>query len=36
MFAANTYDIYLATEQDEASLSRLAELDSGRPFNAPS
>lgn len=32
MFAANTYDIHLATEQDEASLS---QLDSGRPLQRP-
>src|ERR1700751_3960783 len=35
MFAANTYDIHLAAEQDEASLSRLAGLDSGRPLQRP-
>jgi hypothetical protein len=32
MFAANTYDIRLATEHDDASLSRLAERDSARPL----
>lgn len=35
MFAANTYDIHLATEQDDAGLSRLAELDSARPLQHP-
>jgi hypothetical protein len=35
MFAANTYDIHVATEDDDASLSRLADLDSGRPLQRP-
>jgi hypothetical protein len=35
MFAANTYDIHLATEEDDASLSCLADLDSGRPLQRP-
>jgi hypothetical protein len=35
MFAANTYDIHLATEADDGSLSRLADLDSGRPLQRP-
>jgi len=35
MFAANTYDIHLATKEDDASLSRLADLDSGRPLRSP-
>jgi hypothetical protein len=35
MFAANTYDIRLATEQDDATLSRLGEFGSGRPLQRP-
>lgn len=35
MFAANTYDIHLATEEDGASLGRLAELDAARPLQRP-
>ncbi len=35
MFAANTYDIRLATEQDGASLNRLSRLDSARPLERP-
>lgn len=35
MFAANTYDIRLATEEDDPSLSWLAYLDSGRPLQHP-
>jgi len=35
MFAANTYNLHLATEQDDASLSRLSRLDSGRPLQRP-
>jgi hypothetical protein len=32
MFAANTYAIRLATEDDEASLNRLAGRDAARPL----
>lgn len=35
MFAANTCDIRLATEADEASLRRLADLASGRGLQHP-
>lgn len=35
MFAANTYDIHLATEEDERWLSCLAARDSGRPLQDP-
>jgi hypothetical protein len=35
MFAANTYDIHLATEEDDPSLSRLAKLDSGCSLQGP-
>jgi hypothetical protein len=35
MFAANTYDIHLATDQDDASVRRLAERDSARPLQRP-
>ena len=35
MFAANTYDIRLATEADDPGLRRLAELDSARPLQRP-
>jgi hypothetical protein len=35
MFAANTYDIHLATEEDSPALSRLAEFDSGGPLRGP-
>jgi hypothetical protein len=32
MFAANTYRIYLANDQDQDTLRRFARLDSGRPL----
>lgn len=35
MFAANLYNIHLATEADEASVSRLAGLDCGRRLQRP-
>ena len=35
MFAPNTYDIHLATEEDSRALSRLAGLDSARPLQRP-
>jgi hypothetical protein len=35
MFAANTYDIHLVTEEDHPRQSRLAELNSGRPPQTP-
>jgi hypothetical protein len=35
VFAANTYDIHLATEEDDPSLGRLAELDAARRLQRP-
>jgi hypothetical protein len=35
MFAANTYDIHVATEEDGPSLGRLSELDAARPLQRP-
>jgi hypothetical protein len=35
MYPANAYAIRQATEEDAATLRRLAELDSQRPFAAP-
>jgi len=35
MFAANLYNIHLATDADEASLSRLAQLDCSRRLRQP-